>query len=115
MFKTNVMTCYKGRAYELGVFYIDANSNEISIAGLTGHYLRIQNQNGTFIEKMVTAGFGWGLQLNQNYLGVFAFTKDETALFKVGANQSVFLKLVYGDNVVWQEIKGYLTVLPDLF
>ncbi len=115
MFRANKVICYRGRAYDMGVFYLDDGNNQITTAGLSAHYLKIQNQDGSWCEKQCVSGFGWGLELNKNYLGVFSFTKEETALFKLGPNQSVFLKLCYGENVVFQEIKSYLFCYPDQF
>jgi len=56
----------------MGVFYVNEAGQQISINGLTGHYLKIQNQDGTWIEKQCLSGFQWGLPLNSTYLGVYA-------------------------------------------
>lgn len=99
----------------MGVFYVNEAGQQINITGLTAHYLKIHNQDGSWIEKQCTNGFVWGLPLNQTYLGIYSFSSEETALFKGGPMQSAFLKLCYGENVVWQEIKNYLFVYPDSF
>ncbi len=115
MFKANKVVCYRGRAYDLPVFYLNESLNQINTFGLTDHFLKIQNQDGSWIEKQCLNGFQFGLPLNRTYLGVFSFSAAETALFKLGANQSVFLKLIFGDNVVFQEIKSYLFCYADRF
>ncbi len=115
MYKFNKASVYRGRAYDLAVCYLDELSNQIPTNGLTSHYLKVQLQDLSWLDKLCGSGFGWGLQLNQTYLGVFSFTKEETALFKIGPNQSVFLKLCYGENIIYQEIKSYLFVYPEIF
>ncbi len=113
MYQINKATVYKGRAAEFSVIYVDEKGNEYDTCNCTSALVRIENQDGTFLEKAPSTGIIWGTT-KKTYLHVYTFSAAETALFKAGI-KPLQVKLSYGENYSKIEFKEFLTVLNDLF
>ena len=114
MFKMNKAVVYKGRASEIAVCFVDQDCNNLHTCGITGSFLRIENQDGSFIEKAASSGIAWGAP-ESTYMYIYPFTAEETALFKLGVDLSVYLKIVFGANSMKYEFKKFLLVMNDVF
>lgn len=114
MYKFNKAIVYKGRANEIAVCFVDENYNSLPTCGISSSSIRIENEDGSFIEKVATQGLAWGLP-DKNYLYIYPFTADETNLFKAGVDKSIFLKISFGADCMKYEFKKFLTVLDDVF
>lgn len=110
----NKPTIYRGRSAEIGILLVDDDSKNFHTCGITGSFLRIENQDGSFIEKAASTGLAWGLP-DLNYLYVYPFTDVETNAFNLGVDLSVWLNIIFGANSMKYEKKKYLTVLEDVF
>ncbi len=114
MFKLNKATVYKGRAAQIPVCFVDEDGVNLHTCGITGSTIRIENQDGSFIEKAASTGLAWGTP-DQTYLYIYPFTSEETALFKNGTEKSIFLKVIFGENCMKYEFKKFLTIFDDVF
>jgi hypothetical protein len=115
MYRFNKAEVFKGRATQFPVCLVDASANQLPTSGITAAFLRIENEDGSFIEKQSTAGIVWGISPEQTFLQIFPFTKEETALFKSGLDMKVWLKLVFGENEMKYEIPAYLKVYDEVY
>jgi hypothetical protein len=114
MYKTNKAQVTRGQAGEVAATLVDPQGNAFFTCGLTGITMRIENEDGSFLEKAASTGTSWGLP-EKTYMYIFGFTPEETALFKVGSDLSVWLKCSFGVNDTKYEMARFLTVMADLY
>ncbi len=115
MYELNKAVINKGRAAQVAVCLIDTLSGaNLFTCGMTSTVIRIENQDGTFIEKVAATGLSWGLP-DPTTLHVYEFSADETALMKTGVDRSVWVKVIFGANFMKYEMKKFLTVQDDAF
>ncbi len=114
MYKFNKSVVYKGRATQIAVCLVDDQNLQLPTQGITGSFVRIENEDGSFIEKAASTGIAWGV-VEQTFLYIYPFTKEETMLFKKGTDKSLFLKICFGDNCYKYEYKTFLKVFDDIF
>ncbi len=114
MYKFNKACVYKGRASQIAVVFVDENGVNLHTCGMTASTIRIENEDGSFIEKVAGSGISWGAP-DQTYLHLYDFTPEETALFKKGLERSIFLKISFGTPFLKFEFKKFLNVYEDLF
>lgn len=114
MYQTNKASLYRGRPHDLVVTLVDSAGEQFHTCGFTGTMIRLEKQDGSFLEKTPSGGFQFGV-LNPTFMQVFSLTAEETALLKLGPEQSVFLKIIFGANSAKYQLKRFLEVSEDIF
>ncbi len=114
MYDFNKATIYKGRAVQIPVCFVDSDKQNLPTCGITGSTVKIENQDGSFIEKAAATGIAWGV-VCQTYMYIYQFTPEETALFLPGNDLSLYLTILFGENHYKYEFKKFLTVVEEIF
>ncbi len=113
-YRLNKGFIYKGRAAQVAVCFVDDNANNLHCCGITGSSIRIENQDGSFIEKDASTGIAWGIP-DLTYMYIYPFTPEETALMKARIDGSIWLKIKFGADSMKYEMKKFITVAEDVF
>ncbi len=116
MYRMNKQTLFRGRAAQVCVTFVDKNNNneQLFTCGITGSKIRVQNEDESFTEKVASSGLVWGIP-QKTYIYIYDFTAEETALMKLGADQSLFLQIDFGADFSRHEMKQFLTIIDDAF
>lgn len=104
---------YRGRPEQLAVLLQDAAGVRLPTCGVTSVSAVLKNEDNSLIEKAAAAGSSWGYG-NPLFVYSFNFTAVETALLKVGTNQSVWIKLTFASTVLTFKLDGIFSVSNEL-
>jgi hypothetical protein len=98
---------------QIAALLIDERGIKLPTSGLISVSLFVQKEDNTYLEKSAASGLIWGYG-DTTSLYIFNFTAEETILFKLGSEQSAFLKITYATSHLTFELKSFLTVAKDL-